>query len=304
MAIVHSPLRYPGGKQVLSRLVAYLVRLNGASGGTYVEPYAGGAGVALSLLFGEHVQRVLINDADAHIHAFWKAALFDTEKFVKLLQTTPATVDEWARQRAIYLKPKRHSVLRVGFATFFLNRCNRSGIIASGGPIGGKNQEGQWKIDARLNRTELERRIRRAAMYRDRIELSNADAVAFLRENVGSLSRKQKPFVYLDPPYYGKGKDLYLNYYSHDDHENLARHMTPCAEFPWIMSYDSVGPIARLYSGLRQVRFALDYSARDRRSGSEVMIFRPEVAFPQAWVRTIPRRFITSADDGPAFPSA
>lgn len=302
--IAHSPLRYPGGKQILGRIVAHLIRLNGASGGTYVEPYAGGAGVALALLFGEHVDRVLINDADPCIYAFWEAVLFDTEGFTKLLRETPATVKEWARQRAIYQNPRRYGSLRVGFATFYLNRCNRSGIIATGGPIGGKTQAGRWKIDARLNRSELERRIRKIATYRERITISNTDAMEFLDRDVAPMEHKQKPFVYLDPPYYAKGRDLYLNHYSPDDHAVLATYMTKQKRFPWIMSYDRVPEIVRLYSQFRQVRFSLDYSARERREGSEVMIFRSETAFPAGWRRSIPRRFITSSEDAPSFPSA
>jgi DNA adenine methylase len=304
MAITHSPLRYPGGKQVLGRLVAHLIQLNGAAGGTYVEPYAGGAAVAMALLFGEHVERVLINDADPCIYAFWKAVLFQTDKFIELLHDTPTTTREWARQRFIYQHPKRASALRLGFATFYLNRCNRSGIIVSGGPIGGQDQKGPWKIDARYNRVELERRIRKIALFRDRISISNADAIDFLSNEVAGLDKKRKPFVYLDPPYYAKGRDLYLNYYTHEDHARLAGYMKRQSRFPWIMSYDHVRPIVRLYSELRQVRFSLGYSARERRVGNEVMIFRPEVAFPAPWKRTIPQKFVSAAAFGPLLPAA
>src|SRR5260370_21263225 len=160
MARAYSPRRYPGGKQALSRVLAHLIEINDAGGGTYVEPYAGGAGAALSLLIAEHVDRILINDADGRVFAFWQAALNQTERFVNLVQTTRASVREWRRQRDIYLHPRRHSVLRVGFATFYLNRCNRSGIIGNGGPIGGLKHKGPWKIAARFNREYLLRRIR------------------------------------------------------------------------------------------------------------------------------------------------
>jgi DNA adenine methylase len=302
MSIANSPLRYPGGKQILGRLIAHLIRLNGSVGGTYAEPYAGGAGVALGLLFGEHVGRVLINDADPCVFAFWKSILFNTDKFVDLLQRTPTTIREWECQREIYQHPMRSSQLRRGFATFYLNRCNRSGIIASGGPIGGKNQTGRWKIDARFNRDELERRIRRIAMYADRIIITNKDAVDFIRTHVQHLGAKEKPFVYLDPPYFEKGRDLYLNYYTEDDHARLAEYVANLTSFPWVMSYDNVPEIARLYTGFRQLRFSLDYSARERRQGSEIMISRYETVFPSAWIRSIPRRFITSSEDAPAIP--
>jgi DNA adenine methylase len=302
--LANSPLRYPGGKQILSRVVSHLIQLNGSSGGTYLEPYAGGAGVALAMLFGEHVQNVLINDADPRIYAFWDAVLNHTEDFVELLKKTPTTVREWSRQRRIYQHPHRHHHVHVGFATFFLNRCNRSGIIASGGPIGGIRQTGHWKIDARFNREDLERRIRKIVMYRDRISISKADALDFLGGALGPLKGKRKPFAYLDPPYYTKGRDLYLNYYSHDDHAKLSKFLKHETDYPWILSYDKAPEIVKLYSGFRQVHFSLDYSARERRQGKELMIFRRQLAFPSSWVRSIPRRYIALAGGGPDLPSA
>jgi DNA adenine methylase len=304
MAIAHSPLRYPGGKQILGKIVGHLISLNGATGGTYAEPYAGGAGVALGLLFGEHVDRVLINDRDTRIYSFWRSVLNSTEHFIELLHKTPTSVKEWARQRNIYQHPSRHSQLTVGFAAFYLNRCNRSGIIATGGPIGGQDQKGRWKIDARFNREELERRIRKIALYRERICVTKKDAIDFVAEDIAALKPADRPFVYLDPPYYGKGRDLYLSFYEHDDHAELARLMMRQKKFPWIMSYDNVPQIAKLYRDLRQVRFSLDYSARERREGSEVLIFRRDLVFPKQWIRTIPRRFISSADDAPPLPPA
>jgi DNA adenine methylase len=294
MATPQSPLRYPGGKQILARVLSHIARMNGVVGGTYAEPYAGGAGAALDLLFGEYVHRILINDADVCVHAFWTAALAQTERFIKLLHATPLTVEEWERQRLIYQAPKRHSALRLGFATFYLNRCNRSGIIVNGGPIGGKNQRGKWKIDARYNPAELERRIRKIAAYRDRIALSNLDAIDFL-DQVKALPTKAKPFVYLDPPYYAKGQRLYLNYYEPEDHRRLAVYVKK-ASFPWVMSYDNVPEVRKLYGGLRQVEFDLGYSARERRVGSEILILKEGLRFPRAWARWIPSDFITARD--------
>lgn len=296
MAIAHSPLRYPGGKQVLARVLSHLMKMNGVHGGIYVEPFAGGAGAAISLLFGEYVDRVLINDADPCIYAFWKAVLHQTEPFLKLLRNTPTTVREWKRQRAIYQQPKRYSTLRVGFATFYLNRCNRSGIIGNGGPIGGKRQTGKWKIDARFNREDLERRIRRIALYRDRISVSQMDGIEFLKRHVATLDERTKPFVYLDPPYYAKGRDLYLNHYKPEDHVRLAAYLKAEATFDWVLSYDNVPEIRKLYRQLRQVSFRLDYSARVRRVGREIMILKPRLVFPDRWKRTIPQQYVTASD--------
>lgn len=300
MPVANSPLRYPGGKQVLSRILAHLVKLNAATGGTYAEPYAGGAGAALTLLFGEHVDRILINDADERIFALWKALLSRTDEFLELLRETPVTVAEWKRQREIYLHPARFGVLRVGFATFFLNRCNRSGIIGNGGPIGGKKQTGKWKIGARFNRVELAERVERIALYKERITVSNMDGVKFLAK-LGAEKTK-KTFVYLDPPYFAKGQDLYLNHYLPEDHATLSNFLSQGTSFDWVLSYDNVPEIRRLYREHRMVSFDLDYSVRERRVGKEVMVLKNGLVFPSPWKRTIPSRFISSSESAPALP--
>lgn len=296
MATSYSPFRYPGGKQILARVLGHLIKLNGREGGIHVEPYAGGAGAALSLLFGEHVGHLMLNDADPSVHAFWSSILTRTKSFLKLLRDTPLSVAEWERQRQIYLQPSRHSRLRLGFATFYLNRCNRSGIIGNAGLIGGRNQTGRWKLDARFNRTELARRIERIAMYRDRIQLHNLDAIQFLRQHVSTSELLRRAFVYLDPPYYLKGSQLYLNHYKPADHERLAAYLMHNAKFTWVLSYDNVPEIRRLYAGLRQVQFRLGYSAREWRVGKEIMISKHEVAFPDRWKARIPDQCVTSAD--------
>jgi DNA adenine methylase len=288
MPTVHSPLRYPGGKQVLSNLLAHLIKLNGVSEGTYAEPYAGGAGAALSLLFGEHVHGIMVNDADPAIAAFWRAILTQTSAFVELIKTTPLTIAEWKKQREIY-RSRRRSCLRLGFAAFYLNRCNRSGIISTGGPIGGIEQKGKWKIDARFNREELARRVQKIAMFRDRIQLFNLDAIEFLKLHVKKLKSRKPVFAYLDPPYFAKGAELYLNAYSPKDHEKLAKYLAGKSHFHWVLSYDNVPQIRKLYTSHRSLRFNLDYTASERSKGKELMIFKDGIKFPSKWKASIPQ---------------
>jgi DNA adenine methylase len=254
-----SPLRYPGGKAKFTNLLTEIIQRNDLGGCTYAEPFAGGAGAAFSLLYSEQVSRILINDLDPQLGAFWRSVLDRTDDFVRLLMRTTPTIDEWRRQRAIYEKPGRYSDLRVGFATFFLNRCNRSGIIANGGPIGGIEQTGNWGIDARWGPEGLEKRIRRIAAYRDRIDFFQMDARDFLRDEVLPRSRDGM-FVYLDPPYYKKGPQLYLNASTHSDHEKLARYLKRIRRFKWVASYDNAPEIKRI--------------------GNEILIHRPELDVP------------------------
>lgn len=276
-----SPLRYPGGKGVLSGFIADVMRENGIVDGTYVEPFAGGAGAGVALLVTERVRRLVINDADPAIAAFWSAAMFDTSRFLRLLAAAPVTIDEWHRQQAIYRSKRKVSVLRLGFAAFFLNRCNRSGIIKNAGPVGGKHQSGHWRIDARFPKDELARRIEHLARFRTRITVTNEDAVIFLRGIDDIVGDRGRRFIYLDPPYYEKGPQLYLNAYGPEDHARLASEVRRLAPHEWLMTYDDVSPIRRLYRGMRVGRFGLSYSARERRVGGEVLIHDRALVIPK-----------------------
>jgi DNA adenine methylase len=289
-----SPLRYPGGKQVLSRVLSTLIRLNGCEGGVYAEPYAGGCGAGLHLLFSERISGLAINDADSCIYAFWKAILTKTGLFLKMLRDVPLSVGEWERQREIYLRGPRQSILKLGFSTFYLNRCNRSGIIANGGLIGGRRQAGKWRLDARFNKNGLRQRIERIAIYRERIRLSNLDALEFLSATATEHDMSRRTFVYLDPPYFVKGSQLYLDYYQPNDHDTLAKYLGGRPPFPWALSYDNVPPVHTLYRKQRRLPFNLSYSARERRMGKELLIIDPKLRTPPDWKTNIPQHYVAT----------
>ena len=203
-----TPLRYPGGKTKLYLLVKELIKVNNCK--TYIEPYAGGAGVALKLLFNNDVQKIMINDFDKAIYSFWYSVLNYTDELVKKIEETPITMEEWYIQKNIYEnKSNSNSILELGFATLFLNRTNRSGILKAG-VIGGKSQEGNYKLDCRFNKVELIKKIKKIASFKSRIKLYNLDAEVFIRRNV---SKTKDSFTFFDPPYYKKGPGLYTNFY-------------------------------------------------------------------------------------------
>ncbi len=287
-----SPLRYPGGKQLLSRVLARIVAANSLEGGVYAEPYAGGAGAALSLLFSEHVNRLILNDADPCIYAMWTCILDYTEQFNRLVRDTPLSTKEWRKQKSIYARHAAHEPLAVGFATFYLNRTNRSGIIKNAGPIGGFDQTGRWKIDARFNRGQLVQRIERIALYKGRISFQNLDAIDFIKA-IESIPRL---FVYLDPPYFVKGRELYLNHYAPDDHRALARFIKERSGLLWVMSYDRTADTVRMYRTFRQVQFSLSYSATIRRKGREILILARGLRFPREWCRALPAAVLSSGN--------
>lgn len=244
-----------------------------------MEPYAGGAAIGLELLLQEYVATIHINDLSQPVYSFWKAVLNDTVELCRLIKSTRLTVASWDRQKRIFANPRDHSYVQLGFATFFLNRTNRSGIL-NGGVIGGRDQTGPWKIDARYNADELIFRIESIANLRHRIKLTRSDSLALLR--YGLPKWPKKTLIYLDPPYYERGRDLYYDYYGPDDHADLAHFIREeMGERAWIVSYDNVEPIKTLYSGLRRVVYNVGYSVRENRQGSEVMFFAPGLEVPE-----------------------
>jgi DNA adenine methylase len=268
----YSPLRYPGGKAILFPFLERQIAQSALRDVTYVEPFAGGAGAAIALLLSEVVDRIVINDLDRAVYSFWRSVVFDTERFVETISATPVTVREWRKQKEIY-ECKRAGRFERGFATFFLNRTNVSGIL-NGGPIGGLDQTGKWKIDARYNKEGLIQRIRDLGDYRGRITVSNEDGVDF----VGRFLENENAFVYLDPPYYEKASDLYLNFYLQRDHARLARKLNAHADAQWLLTYDDHPEVRRLYRARCSVDFSLSYHAYERRTGSELMIFSDRLA--------------------------
>lgn len=271
-----SPLRYPGGKLRVVDYVKRLFEINNLMDGTYIEPYAGGASVALTLLFSEYASKIKINDIDRSIYAFWHSVLEETEDLCRLISDTPVNLDVWKRQREVQSRKEDVELLELGFSTFYLNRTNRSGIL-SGGVIGGKNQDGNFKIDARYNKVDLIARIESVAEYKDRIELTSIDAVELIRRYKRAPSAKT--LCYLDPPYYEKGRDLYLNYYNDDDHRAIAEAIKKY-KGKWIISYDSVAFIKDLYQNYRQKEYYLSYSAGNPAKGKEIMVYSDDLVVP------------------------
>jgi len=263
----YSPLRYPGGKSCLSEYFKNLLSKNSISNCTYVEPFAGGAGAAMKLLLLEEVDRIIINDLDQSIYAFWWAILKKGNQFIDKIRTISVNIKEWSNQKNI-LSNKRSTLFDRGFAAFYLNRTNRSGIL-DGGPIGGKEQLGKWKLNARFNKDTLIERIQTISMYSKRIQLSNLDGIELLKQTY----KQKNTLVYLDPPYFYKARQLYLNHYSCSDHKKLANFLNTHPNFNWLLTYDNVEEIRKLYQKRKRKPFNITYSASETRLGKELMIF-------------------------------
>lgn len=271
-----SPLRYPGGKSCLNDIAVSIIARNDLEHRHYVEPYSGGCGLALNLLYSGQVGAVHLNDADRSVWAFWQSAVHHTESFVAMIEEAELSVTEWERQRAIQNRKQSADVLELGFSTFYLNRTNRSGVIHSGGIIGGRDQGGPYKMDCRFNRPDLIARVRRVARYRGRIYLYNDDAEAFLAT---PQKYPSSSLIYIDPPYVEKGGSLYRNSYSTSDHERLAG-VFGCLTNPWFLTYDNVPLVRDLYRSYEHVELDIGYSAHSRYRGSELLVFSRTLRVP------------------------
>jgi DNA adenine methylase len=272
-----SPLRYPGGKAVLAPLLADLLVANDLHDGTVVEPFAGGAGASLQLLFSEFAGSLLLNDADRRVTAFWRGVLNQPDELIERILASKPNITTWRQCRAIYSSTSRSRQLDMAFAVFFLNRCSRSGVLVNGGPIGGLRQLGKWKLGARYNRADLARRIRRVAGYRESITVTTLDARTLLRNPSFDVDNS---LVFLDPPYYEKGQRLYLNSLGPNDHAELASILLNDPPFRWVLTYDDVPAIRALYADIGPRTFRLGYSAYERRVGKELIVFDPRLAIP------------------------
>jgi DNA adenine methylase len=263
-----SPLRYPGGKAVMTGFLREVRRLNGLGNHVLAEPFAGGAGASLTLLYNEDVREIHINDADPAIHDFWWSLLNRSTSFLSMLATARASMAEWQRQQIVYRNNRRVSRLHRGFSAFYLNRCNHSGIIVNGGPIGGNSQTGKWKIGARFNKEELRHRCEKVHEYRQRIHVSCYDGIRFIER-----LDHESTFFFIDPPYFEKGPTLYLNTLDENYHATLAARMRDMQNAAWVLTYDDCPEVRRLYRGWAAIRpFSLQYTAAKRRLGKELLI--------------------------------
>lgn len=273
MSTAHSPLRYPGGKNCIFPFVSNLILENGLVGCKYIEPYAGGAGLALRLLYEEFAESIVINDLDPLVYAFWSICINQPDRLIEWIEKTPVTIDTWKKCKTTIRQQNRANSFQLASAFFFLNRTNISGVL-SGGVIGGLQQTGNYKIDARYNKVELIRKIEKVARFSNRISVTSLDGVNLMDDYV---KYAKQTFIYLDPPYYEKGSNLYLNAYKEADHIKLSGYVKKLST-PWLLSYDNHAFITNLYNPFEKRAYKLQHSTSNK-IGDEVLVFSKRLKF-------------------------
>ena len=275
--MIYSPLRYPGGKNKLSAFIAKIC-IDNKINGHYVEPYSGGASVALFLLLEGFVEKITINDRDRSIYAFWHSVLNNTNKLCEMINNAEFTVDEWRKQRSVQYNKKSVDLLTLGYSTFYLNRTNRSGIITAG-VMGGVNQTGKYLMDCRFNKEDLISRIRKIARAKKNIRLYKKDAIKLI-DKIIDESQNNNVIFYFDPPYYLKADSLYMNHYEDKNHKKVSEKIKSIRNIKWIVSYDNVAQIKQLYSHCHKKEFQFKHTAYKVREGKEILFFSDNIKQP------------------------
>lgn len=273
MVNIVSPLRYPGGKNKTYSYIKHLVEINNIN--TYIEPFTGGAAVALRLLINHDVKRILINDYDRSIYAFWYYVVNNPDKLIAKITNTKISMQEWYKQKEIQEQKDSVELLDLAFSTIFLNRTNRSGIIKAG-VIGGKEQNGKYKMDCRFNKEAIISRIKLISSYSNKISVYNYDAIDFINKEIKKI---RKSLTFFDPPYYNKGPDLYTNFYTHEDHVELANVIhKQMKNHYWILTYDITEQIENLYKyNYKFEKYYLNYSIARPTKGQEFIFFSEKI---------------------------
>lgn len=272
-----SILRYPGGKTQLYQFVKHTIENNALTETIYCEPFCGGAGTAMSLLLSGDVSSIILNDFDIAIYSVWYAILNETERFVDRTKEIAISMDEWHRQQKVYTDAQTNSLqeydFNLAFATFFLNRTNRAGIL-TGGPIGGYEQKSNYTLDCRFNKNVLISKIQNIAKMKDSIRLYHLDAKDLIHQVLLHEDQKRL-FVYFDPPYYKEGKHLYKSFFDDTAHVQLATAIQEMNQFKWIATYDNNNRIRQIYEGYTIQEYKIQYSANKTRTETELLFHSP-----------------------------
>jgi len=274
----NTPLRYPGGKSRISNFIEDMILLNNLEDSNLYELYAGGAGASINVLFSGLCKKIILNDLDFHIYSFWHSILNQTDELIKLISDAEVNIKNWDFQKSIYDDFSNHSILEVGFSTFFLNRTNRSGILYKAGPIGGRDQTGNYLIDVRFNKKNLINRIIKIADHKDSIEIHNKETIQYLKY---IFKLKKKNLIFLDPPYYNQGENLYMNFYKDSDHEKLSKILQSNQDKNWLLTYDNVDRIKQLYKNSRRAYFPMTYTLQKKKKDKEVMMISDNLHCPK-----------------------
>ncbi|MBE9896313.1 DNA adenine methylase [Enterococcus casseliflavus] len=285
MSAWRSPLRYPGGKYNMLKFVKQILQENQIDG-TYIEAFAGGAGLAVNLLLTDTVQEIVLNDYDIAIYCFWYAVVYRNEEFLEKFDRVSVTLEEWHVQKGIFDDLSKRNrlgksqMLNLGFATYFLNRTNFSGILRGATPIGGLKQTGAWKIDCQFKKQNLRPVLEELGKNVNRITIKRLDMINSFEQIFSDDFDRENSLMFIDPPYVKEGRRLYLPIKEIDEHRQLSTSILQ-ADCKWLLTYDMHEDLLPMYNEVNQkFKYQLRYFVKEKRNEQEFLALSNDLRFP------------------------
>lgn len=256
-----SPLRYPGSKKKLVLYLCEIIKYNKLNPNVLVEPFVGGGNIALHFLLNGIVNKIIIGDKDKLIYSFWYVLFSDPDYLIDFIKRVRVNLDTFYDYKEIARDFENYEKEKLAEACIYLNRTSFSGIMTDKvGPLGGKDQQSQYKIDCRFNKKTLIERIKYISTFRRNVivlPFDWKDAIKYAEDWVRHKKRLNRLFFYFDPPFFNKAHDLYRCYFSKEEHRQLYEEII-CLNYDWVLSYDNVPEIRELYSHSKYVTMHIE----------------------------------------------
>ncbi len=280
--------RYPGGKkklvsQIAGRIRCYYDEKMCWNRVEYVEPFAGSLSVGLTLLNYKIIKNVCINDKDPGISALWTSVLRYPEKLCEYISYFSPTTEAFYNYKKYFGDIKSVSkeekkatriCVEIGFRKLALHQMSYSGLgVKAGGPIGGKTQNSNYKIGCRWNPKLLKKNINKYhnLLVKTILRYKKCSSYGWLK----ILNDCKDSFIYLDPPYYEKGSELYQFSFSEYNHKKLSEVLKKI-KYPWLLSYDYADEIKELYSWGKWVEIDNTCTINGPNKKTELLITSPK----------------------------
>lgn len=268
-------IRYAGGKNklsnhILDRIIGFYCD-NGYDY-EYREPFFGAGAIGIRLLeSSSRIKKVFINDFDLGISSIWTAVINQPEELISKLKVFKPTAGAFFDfKEKILAWEGQEPDLDLAFMKIAIHQMSFSGLgTKAGGPIGGKSQLSAYDVSCRWSIPHLSKYIRRYnKLFSNRTIRENR---CFGLDFEEVIKKKGKAFLYLDPPYYEKGPELYQHFFTDHDHFRLA-HVLQKTEYPWLLSYDNCVAIRKIYDWAECMEIDINYTINTSRVKTELLI--------------------------------
>ena len=281
--------RYPGGKAKLcGRILHHLSRLMDDSITQYRELFFGGGSVGIKYVQKKECpKQIWLNDKDVGIACLWTSVIRYPDSLKKLVLAYKPTVDSFYQLKNDLLNTTsvpdtEEEVAQVGFNKLALHQITYSGLgLKSGGPLGGVAQLSKYKVDCRWSPAYICKKINTVHKVFSNKEVIHEACTSYDFEKI-ITDTSMKALLYLDPPYFVKGSQLYHESFTHQDHTRLCENLKN-TQHKWLLSYDACEEIKEMYSWATIEEVEVNYSitaskdtatgARQSRTKKEFFIY-------------------------------